>query len=182
MWLARDGSVQIANPSSESLALHAGLEIGKLSSVAVVSPAQLHVVHAVAATPNTPTEIASARAEIIAPLSRAFVADTFTVEQQSATLDLCAKYRPVLSLSRAELGKCNTDEATFPLPAHTKPVSHRPYRANPGTEAVINKCVQDMLNDDIIEEHSSPWGSPVTIVARKDDQPRFCVDYRSTIN
>ena len=97
-----------------------------------MSPAQLHV-HAVTAAPITPTEIAAARAEIIAPLSRAFVDSTFTVEQQSATLELCAKYRPVLSLSRAELGKCNTAEATFPLPAHTKPVSRRPYRANPRT-------------------------------------------------
>ena len=170
-----------ANPLSESLALHAGLDIGKLSSVAVVSPAQLHV-HAVAATRSTSTEIAAARAEIIAPLSRAFVDSTFTFEQQSAILDLCAKYRPILSLSRAELGMCNTAEATFPLPAHTKPVSRRPYRANPRTEAVINKCVQDILNDDIIEECSSPWGSPVTIVARKDGQPRFCFDYRSTNN
>ena len=166
-WPAADGSVavQIANPSSESLALRAGLEIGKLSSVAVESPARLHV-HAVAAAPKSPTEIAAARAEL----------------QQSAILDLCAKCRPVLSLSRAELGKCNTAEATFPLPAHTKPVSSLPYRANPRTEAVINKCVRDMLNDDILEERSSPWGSPVTIVARKDGQPRFFVDYRSTIN
>ena len=182
-WLTADGSVavQISNPSSGSLALHEGLEIGKLSSVAVVSPAQLHV-HAVAATPNTPAEIAAAHAETIAPLSRAFVDSTFTVEQQSAILDLCANYRPVLSLSRAELGKCNTAEPTFPLPADTKPVRRRPYRANPRIKAVINKCVQDMFNDDMIEVRSSPWRSPVTIVARKDGQPRFCVNYRSTIN
>ena len=72
--LATDGSVavQIANPSSESLALHAGLEIGNVSSVAVVSPAQLHV-HAVAVSPTAPTEIAAARAEIIAPHPKAFV-------------------------------------------------------------------------------------------------------------
>ena len=48
---------------------------------------------------------------------------------------------------------------------HTKPVSRRPYKANQLTQAVINKCVQDMLNNDIIKERSSPWGSPVTIVA-----------------
>ena len=93
-WLAADGSVdvQIPNPSSESVALHAGLEIGNLSSVAVVSPAQLHV-HAVAATPNIPTEIAAARAEIIAPLSRAFVDSTFTGEQQSAILISTSVFR-----------------------------------------------------------------------------------------
>ena len=38
------------------------------------------------------------------------------------------------------------------------------------------------LADDIIEERWSPWASPVTIVAHKDGQPRFCVDYWSTIN
>ena len=97
-WLAADGSVavQIANPSSESLALHAGLEIGKLSSVAVVSPAQLHV-HAVAAKPNTPTEIAAVRAEIIASLSRAVVDSTFTVEQLSAILDLSSCFIVITS-------------------------------------------------------------------------------------
>ena len=89
-WLAAEGSVdvQIASPSSESLVLHAELKIGLLlSSVAVVPPAQQLHVHAVAATPHTPTEIAAARAENIAPLSRAFVNSTFTVEQQSAILD-----------------------------------------------------------------------------------------------
>ena len=105
--------------------------------------------HAVAATPKTPAEIAAARAEIIAPLSKASVDSTFTVEQQLAILGLCAKYRPVLSLSRAELGK-GTAEATFPLPDNYKPASRRPYRANPRTKAAISKCVQYMLNDDII--------------------------------
>ena len=162
-WLESDGSVavQIANPSFESLALHVRFESGHLSSVAVVPPAQLHV-HAVAATPNTPTAIAAARAEIAAPLSNAFVDSKFTVEQQSTILDLCAKYRPVLSLSRAELGECTTAEATFPLPVNTKPVSRRPYRANPSAKAIITKCIQDMFTDDIIEERSSPWASPVT--------------------
>ena len=144
-WLAADESVavQMANPSSESLALHAGLEIGKLSSVAVVSPAQLHV-HAVAATSNTATEIAAARAENIAPLSRAFVDSTFTGKQQSAILDSCAKYRPV---------------------------DRPPYRPNPHTSEVIDKCVNKRLKWGIIEERPSPWGSPCTIVDISNGSP-----------
>ena len=80
------------------------------------------------------------------------------------------------------IGKVQHCRSASSLPAHTKPVSRRPYKANPRTEAAINKCVQDMLNDGIIEDRSSPWGSPVTIVAHKDGQPRFCVDYRSKYN
>ncbi|CAB1102857.1 unnamed protein product [Ectocarpus sp. CCAP 1310/34] len=39
-----------------------------------------------------------------------------------------------------------------------------------------------MLDDDIIEELPSQWGSPVTLVARKHGKPRFCVDFRITVN
>lgn len=46
--------------------------------------------HAVATLPQTQTELAAARAEIVAPLLRAVVVDsTFTVKQQSANLDIC---------------------------------------------------------------------------------------------
>ena len=137
-----------------------------------MSPAHVHA-NAVAESPEMPTKNAAACDEIIAPLSKTFVDSTITVEQQSAILDLCAKNRPILWLSRAELDTCNTVGSTFPLPTHTKPVGRRPYRSKPRIEAVINKCVHDVLNDDIIEESSSPWGSPVTVVARKDGQLRF---------
>ena len=39
-----------------------------------------------------------------------------------------------------------------------------------------------MLEWDIIEERPSPWGSPCTIVAKSNGSPRFCVDYRHTLN
>ena len=39
-----------------------------------------------------------------------------------------------------------------------------------------------MEQDGTIEQRPSPWGSAVTFVAKSDGTPRFCVDYRSTIN
>ena len=47
---------------------------------------------------------------------------------------------------------------------------------------MIDKCVENMESDGIIEKSPSAWGSPVCIVAKANGAPRFCVDYRTTIN
>ena len=73
-------------------------------------------------------------------------------------------------------------EAEFPLQKNTKPVDRHRYWANPRAQEVIDKCVENMESVGIIEKSPSAWGSPVYIVVKADGAPRFCVDYRNTIN
>ena len=187
-WCTSDGAVQVqvANPSSEHVALPAGLRLGSLSPVHIATvkraPINDTYVSSVAASPQTPTDRATAKAELMEQLASAFVNSTFSPEQKNEIMDLCARFRPVFSSSSEELGKCKTAVATFLLLPGTKPVNIPPYRANPRQEKVIDECVEDMVSRGVAEKRSSPWGSPVTIVARKDGQPRFCVDYRRTLN
>ena len=42
--------------------------------------------------------------------------------------------------------------------------------------------IDDMLTADIIEPSQSPWSSPITIVSKRDNTKRFCVDYRAINN
>ncbi|CAM9441480.1 unnamed protein product, partial [Choristocarpus tenellus] len=70
----------------------------------------------------------------------------------------------------------------FPLQPGTKPVSRPPHRAAPNIRDTIRQCVTDMEKQDIIKPSSSPWTFPVTIVAKPDGSPRFCADFRGTIN
>ena len=182
-WHAADGSVavQVANPSPDGVALPIDLCLGQLFTMSIVTPDQLHV-NAPAKTPTSVDEIAQAKSEIEGPLSKAFTNTKLTPDQKVSALDLCAWYHPVFALSMSELGRCTNAKATFPLPPDIRPIDRPPYRANPRAKAVIDKCVRDKLGWGIIEERPSPWDSPCTLVAKKNGSPRFCVDYRHTLN
>jgi len=42
----------------------------------------------------------------------------------------------------------------------------------------VNKIIEDMRKQGVIEESQSPWMSPAVLVKKKDGTIRFCVDYR----
>ncbi|XP_059284972.1 uncharacterized protein LOC132038306 [Lycium ferocissimum] len=59
-----------------------------------------------------------------------------------------------------------------------QPVNLRPYRYPSMKKDIIEKLVQDMLNQGVIQHSSSPFSSPVVLVGKKDGSWRLCVDYR----
>ena len=138
-------------------------------------------VSAVAASPENLDELVAAHVALEPALAKAFADTTFTPEQITEVTQLCAKYRPVSSLSSDELGSCKIAKATFPLPPGTHPVDRAPYRTSPHVHEKIEQ-VTKLLKQGIIEERTSAWGSPVTIVTKANGSPRFCVDYRNTLN
>ena len=42
----------------------------------------------------------------------------------------------------------------------------------------VKELVYDMLEKKVVHPSKSPWASPVVLVAKKNGDPRFCVDYR----
>ncbi|CAM9874037.1 unnamed protein product [Choristocarpus tenellus] len=106
---------------------------------------------------------------------------TFSSSQTHKTLNLCPKFRSVISLDASESGTCTIAEADFPLKPGARPISQAPYRTNPHVTGIIDKCIEDLQNQGgLVEARSSPLGSPVAIVAKADETPTFCIDYRRT--
>lgn len=58
------------------------------------------------------------------------------------------------------------------------PIKQRYYMMSPSKLAELNRQLDEMLENDVVEPSSSPWNSPVTIVPKADGTWRFCLDSR----
>ena len=58
------------------------------------------------------------------------------------------------------------------------PVRQSPRRIPFSVRLQMARMVNEMLSAHVIEESSSPWASPVVLVAKKSGDLRFSVDYR----
>ena len=58
------------------------------------------------------------------------------------------------------------------------PIKQRYRPRNPAMQAVIDREVDKMLAEGVIEPSRSPWSSPVVLVKKKDGAHRFCIDFR----
>ncbi|GFX45875.1 hypothetical protein TNCV_3607361 [Trichonephila clavipes] len=74
-------------------------------------------------------------------------------------------------------------EATNILEHHintgnSPPISVPPYRMSPVKKEILRKKIEDLLEKDIIEECESPYGAPVVLIPKPNNQFRLCIDYR----
>ncbi|GKD95263.1 hypothetical protein Tco_1375100 [Tanacetum coccineum] len=58
------------------------------------------------------------------------------------------------------------------------PVARAPYRLAPSELQELSTQLQELSDKGFIRPSSSPWGSPVLFVKKKDGYFRMCIDYR----
>jgi hypothetical protein len=94
-----------------------------------------------------------------------------------AVRELVARYEDVFMSPGGKMG--STDVARHHIDLIDEhPVKQRLRRAPQVHQEIIDREVNRMLDEDIIEPSDSPWASPVVMVKKKDGSWRFCVDYR----
>lgn len=104
-------------------------------------------------------------------------------EEQISIENICAKYSDIFYIDGDKLGVTNVYNQSIQLKENVTPVYVKPYRLPKSQKFEINRQVEKMLEDDIIEETQSEWSSPLLIVPKKTDTTgekkwRVVVDYR----
>lgn len=102
-----------------------------------------------------------------------------TVPQETKTklVSLLSSYVDVFSLNEFDLG--STDLVQHQInTGHNKPF-RQPLRPQARVHPpVIDKLLQEMQKQGVIEPCTSEWASNIVLVKKKDGSYRFCVDYR----
>lgn len=74
-------------------------------------------------------------------------------------------------------GNCDVVQHKIEL-TNPRPIKQTPRQSPLHLKAEVDKIVEDMREQEVIEESQSPWMSPAVMVKKKDGTIRFCVDYR----
>ncbi|GKC50297.1 putative reverse transcriptase domain-containing protein [Tanacetum coccineum] len=69
-------------------------------------------------------------------------------------------------------------ESQIDLIPGVAPVARAPYRFAPSEMKELSEQLQELSNKGFIRPSSSPWGTPVLFVKKKEGSFRMCIDYR----
>jgi len=96
-------------------------------------------------------------------------------DQQVQLRQLLVRYADVFS---DVPGKTKLVQHTIRLKEGVVPVAQAPYRLNPDKSMIVDKEIDDLLAQGIIERSDSAWSAPILLVLKPDGSSRLCTDFR----
>lgn len=96
--------------------------------------------------------------------------------QQHQLLQTLEVFREVFS---ARPGRAKIDGHSIKVTKDCVPRKIQPYRVPIALQTEVDRQIQELLEQGLIEESDSEWAHPVVCVAKRDGSVRLCVDYRA---
>lgn len=103
--------------------------------------------------------------------------------EMSSIKDICTTYNDIFYLEGDKLSHADSVRHSIPVPQDCKPINQRMYRLPQTHREEVNKQIQELLDNDIIELSKSPWNSPIFLIPKRNENGektkwRLVVDFR----
>ena len=172
----RDGKTvcRLINPTTKPIYLNCGQVVANIESI-TASEIMPNTAHATDSTQPRNLEVDT---KIVNDLGIKIATENLTPEQHARLIHLLARNRSVFAKDLTELS-CTTLHEHVIDTGDAKPTRQRSYPQSPAAKLEIQKQVEAMLANDIIEPADSAWSSSVLLIRKRSGEMRFCVDYRS---
>ena len=161
--------VRLINTGDQKIALSEGTELATVEEVEVRSPPVEDVMNENRVKEKLIEEMMEKIDEI--------VSDKDKQEMER----LLYEYSDAFSFSDADIGHATACKHNIDV-AEAPPARQRLRRQPPAHQAAVDKHVQSMLEQGIIEPAQSPWAANLVMVLKKTGEYRCCVDYRALNN
>jgi len=98
-------------------------------------------------------------------------------DERAKLLDLLREFKDRFAWDKSQIGRTNMAELAIEVTSN-EPVHQPPYRVSHKEREILKTQVEDMLKRKVVRPSKSAYASPVVLVRKKNDDWRFCVDYR----
>ena len=174
-------SVRVLNPVDQPITVNAGSLIGNCIGIEQDQLSNIAQVDSVEENDPSLYDFSGDVTPIPEHLDSLYkeAAGTCTqLAQRQGIANLLNKYGDVFSRGDDDQGKTDLVAHSIEILADTRPVKQAPRRQGPEREAEIERQIQKLQQQGVIEPCYEAWSSPVVLVKKKDGSWRFCVDYR----
>lgn len=160
-------TVLLANFSDEARQLPAGAKLGTCEEVE----------RAEQPSTSAPTPAGGALPDFLEDLALRS-SSNLTEAQAEKVRHTLTRYSDVFSRGDLDLGRTSLVKHSINT-GTSAPIKCPPRRIAPARREEMQRTVNDLAAQGVIELSDSPWSSAVVLVKKKDGTQRFCVDYRA---
>ena len=99
-------------------------------------------------------------------------------ECKDKLLELLLEYRDIIALEGDKLGRTDIIQHTITPKENARPFFIPNYKMPMSRREVIDKMIEEMKADGVVQPSNSPYNSPLLLVPKKDGSWRMVIDYR----